>query len=351
MSLELKRRHGSPYWYARGTIRRIRIDESSGLADKKAAKEWLAIREAEIVTQSVHGVAAVKTFAHAAASYLEGGGEGTHVGPLLDFFGVTKLTYIDPDLIDRAAKKLGKKKDGSPKSGATINRQVHTPLAAILHHAAGKGWCPKPVVKRPKQPEGRVRWVSHDEADRMIGAAAEHLRPLMTFLFSTGARLSEALYLDWRDVDLEAGRVAFHETKNGESRGVPLHPLVLTALRELPHRDGAVFRRPDGKPYASREGAGGGQIKTAWATMLRNSGISDFRPHDTRHTWATWHYAANRDPFGLMVLGGWKSEKMVARYAHINPDHLAPTIGLIWGTSRGALPTNVKKLPHFKEAA
>jgi len=349
MSLQLKPRHGSPYWYARGTIRGIRVDESSRLADKKAAKEWLAIREAELVTQSIHGVSAVKTFAHAAASYLESGKDGTHVGPLLDLFGVTKLSNIGPDMIDRAAYKLGKKKDGSPKSPATLNRQVFTPLAAILNHAAAKGWCARPVMSRPKQPEGRVRWVSHDEADRMIAAGADHLRPLMIFLFSTGARLSEALYLDWRDVDLKAGRVAFHETKNGESRGVPLHPRALAALGALPHREGPVFRRPDGEGFASRGGAGGGQIKTAWRTMLKNAGVTDFRPHDTRHTWATWHYAANRDPFGLMRLGGWKSEKMVARYAHINPDDLAPTIGLIWGTSGGASSRRVRKPRKIKK--
>lgn len=35
-----------------------------------------------------------------------------------------------------------------------------------------------------------------------------------------------------------------------------------------------------------------------------------------------------------MKLGGWKSERMVLRYAHINVDHLAPAIhALPWGKS------------------
>ncbi len=38
-------------------------------------------------------------------------------------------------------------------------------------------------------------------------------------------------------------------------------------------------------------------------------------PHNCRHTWATWHYAANRDIIGLMKLGDWKSDKMVLCYA------------------------------------
>ncbi|MEE8455658.1 MAG: tyrosine-type recombinase/integrase, partial [Limibaculum sp.] len=52
---------------------------------------------------------------------------------------------------------------------------------------------------------------------------SSHLRPLVTFMLYTGARASEALYLDWVNVDLGRAHVVFPETKNGEPRGVPLH--------------------------------------------------------------------------------------------------------------------------------
>ncbi len=351
MPLKLTKRHNSPYWYARGTVRGCRIDESTRLADRKAAQEWCALREAELVKESIHGASAVKTFAHAVESYLDEGGSTAHLRPLLDFFGTTKLVNIDPTMIARAAKKLGRKADGSRKSLSTLNRQVYTPIAAVLHHAAEKRWCAKPLIKRPKQPEGRVRYATHEEAERMIACAADHLKPLVVFLFSTGARLSEALYLDWRHVDLQAARVSFHGTKNGESRGVPLHPRAVQELSQLPHRTGAVFRRPDGQPYSDRRGAGGGQIKTAWATMLRRAGMTDFHPHDCRHSWATWHYAASRDMLGLMTLGGWKSEKMVKRYAHVNQDQLAPSIHRIWGNSGEVTAPRPENIIQIKGAA
>jgi len=63
--------------------------------------------------------------------------------------------------------------------------------------------------------------------------------------------------------------------------------------------------------------------------LARNVPVTDFSPHDCRHTWATWHYAANRDLIGLMQLGGWKSEKMVLRYAHVNATHLAASIAAL----------------------
>jgi len=345
MPLKLARRHGSPFWYIRGSIRGVRVDESTGLGERKAAEEALIVRSAEIVRQSIHGHAAVRTFADAALSHMEAGGERKYMTPLIKHFGNTKLSQIGQTEVDHAVKKL------KPDAGAaTINRQIISQISAVLHHAARKQWCDKPLLTRLKEPEGRVRWLTFEEADRLIAAAAPHLQPLVIFLLSTGARLSEALYLDWRHVDLSAGHVSIMNVegggvgvKNGDSRGVPLHPRAVAALANLPHRTGAVFRTQMpatlkngrilrlGPPYESRNGEGGGQVKTAWRGMVRRAGITDFTPHDCRHTWATWHYRANRDLTALMELGGWKSVDMVMRYAHVNTSHLAGSINRLWG--------------------
>ena len=110
-----------------------------------------------------------------------------------------------------------------------------------------------------------------------------------------------------------------------------MHGRVTVALANLLHREGMVFLTNEGFPYAPKE-EGGGQIKTGFAGACRRAGLDDFHPHDCRHTWATWHYAANRDLGGLMRLGGWKSERMVLRYAHINVGELAQSIdALPWG--------------------
>jgi len=167
-----------------------------------------------------------------------------------------------------------------------------------------------------------------------INASSPHLRPLVIFLFGTGARLSEALNLEWSQVDLARQHVSFLDTKNSSDRGVPLHPRVVAELANLPGRQGNVFRRPDGRPYAFRDHSGG-QIKKTFMTACRRAGIENFRPHDCRHTWATWHYAENRDLQALMALGGWKSEKMVLRYAHVNAGQLAHTIAALPGGFSG----------------
>lgn len=331
MPLKLTRRHGSPCWYIRGSIRGIRVDESTGVDDRKAAEEVLIKRGAEIQHRAIHGDSASRTFGEAALNYLEAGGELDHLAPILKLIGRKKLGAIGQAEIDAVAEKLFPE-----AAGSTRNRKVYTPISAVLHHAARKKWCVKPVIARPEQPRGRVRWITYDEAETLIAAAGEHLRPLIIFLLCTGARISEALYLDWRFVDLQRGHVIFVDTKNDERRGVPLHPLSIAALANLKRKHGAVFRRPDGEPYRERED-GGGMLKTAWGGMLKRASMTDFTPHDCRHTWATWHYAENRDIPALMELGGWKSVEMVMRYAHVNTSHLRPSINRLWGNSGDAV--------------
>jgi integrase len=323
MPLRLYRKRGSPNWYIRGTVRGITVDESSRVADRSAAEEVRAQREWECLQASVFGKKATATFLEAAVAYMEGGGERRFLGPLIKHFGSQPLANITQAAIDRAARVLYPR-----ATPGTLNRQVYTPTSAVLKRAAKRGLCDPRPIDRPAQPKGRTRWLTPAEAERLIAACWAHLRPLVIFLLYTGARLSEALYLDWQQVNLTRGEVQFLATKNGESRGVPLHLRVLEELSALPHREGAVFRRPDGEPYA-RKSDGGGQIKTAFKGACRRAGISGISPHTLRHTWATWYYAETRDLTGLMHLGGWKSERMVLRYVHMNVGHLAQSIAAL----------------------
>ena len=173
----------------------------------------------------------------------------------------------------------------------------------------------------------------------MIDACADHLRPLVIFLIYTGARAGEALWLDWTNLDLTRAHVTFPETKNGEARGVPLPQRVVDALSKLPHRKGAVFRRPDGLPYKRPEDAenrsAGSRIKTGFKGACRRAGLKDFHVHDCRHVFATWHYAHNRDLTSLMQLGGWKNIKSVSRYTHANREEFRNTMDRLPGGNLG----------------
>ena len=189
-----------------------------------------------------------------------------------------------------------------------------------MNHAHGLAWCDAPKFRRPKPPAGRTKWLTEAQAERLFEAAAPHFRPVLVMLLYTGARLSEALYLDWSDVDMKHSLVTFRDTKNGETRSVPLHERAFMALANLPHCEGAVFRTQRGQPYARRPG-GGGQVQTAWRGACRRAGISGFRPHDCWHTFASWLVMAGTPLRTVAELLGHKSLSMVMRYSHLSDDH------------------------------
>jgi integrase len=342
--IKLVHRPKSPYWVIRGTLRGIRVEESTGTDDKKIAEEIRAKREAEILAESVYGRRATATFASAALSYLEHGGSKRYLNEIIQHFGITPLAQIDQDAIDRGARKLY-----PDVSNATRVRHFYVPLSAVLTHAAKRGWCSKLIIERPKTPPGRNRWITLIECNRLLEACANHLRPLVIFLLYTGARVGEALWMEWQQVDLKRGHVIFPKTKNGDARGVPLHERVVAALANLPHRDGEVFRRPDGLPYERPEDddedrSAGTRIKTAFRGACKRAGIVDFHPHDCRHTFATWHSVHNRNLTALMRLGGWKDIKSVIRYMHVNVDELSNTIDQLPGGELGEASASNEKM-------
>lgn len=348
LKLTRSRKDADGPWYVRGTVRGRRIEESTGTRDRRRAEEFRARREAELLDEAIHGRAAVATFAHAAASYLEFGGEARFLAPIIRHFGTTLLAKIDQVAIDACAKAL------YPKARpGTIIRQVYTPISAVMKHAAVRGMCDFIEIERPEKPKGKTRWMTTDEARRLLANCGYHLKPIVLFMLYTGARVSEALTLDWNEVDLQRGHVIFLDTKNDDDRGVPLHPSVVAALANSNRREGAVFRRPDGEPYEEKDGEGG-QIKKAFSIAAVKAGMgartrhpktkrwvykATVTPHTCRHTWATWHYMEHRDLLALMTLGGWKQISMVQRYAHVNVENLAPSIaampslGDFWGNT------------------
>ena len=172
MSLRLVRRTGRPHYYMHGTVRGIRLRESTGVVDAKAAEAIRARREWEIIQRSIFGPEATATFVGAAVSYLEAGGERTYLKPIIAHIGALPLAKIDQAFIERTARALYP--NASP---STLNRQAFTPIAAVLNHAAKRGLCAHRIIERPPQPKGRIRWLTFEEAERLFDACASAFAP------------------------------------------------------------------------------------------------------------------------------------------------------------------------------
>jgi len=120
--------------------------------------------------------------------------------------------------------------------------------------------------------------------------------------------------------------------QDGIARTLTIHPDQAKARRAIPvplNTDAVLLLRQRlGKHplhVFSYKGRRIAQVSTkAWYAALKKAGIEDFRWHDLRHTWASWHVQAGTPLFALQEMGGWSSTEMVRRYAHLAADHLSP---------------------------
>jgi integrase len=307
MPLKLIPPRKSPNWSIRGTYLGRYIDRSSGSGKRAVAAKVLKGIERQI-ERGAYAEPGEATFASAAASYMKAGGERTYVRLLATPFRRHTTVSHRPSRYRRGRAALY-----PSGSAATRNRQVYTPVSAILRHA-GSEW----IIRRPRGSGGnkQTAWLWPEQAEAIF-EEAHKLDPafaaLCITLCYTGMRLSEALGLTWNDVRLEDGFAYIPDTKNDEPRAVFLPPVAVAALASL-----QVMRAGNARVF--RYSKSGHLYHALKATAFR-AGVdlperSAF--HIFRHTYMTWmRRYAGLDELGLLNLGTHKDRKSVGRYTHV----------------------------------
>jgi integrase len=203
-------------------------------------------------------------------------------------------------------------------SRATVQKDTAI-LKAILNKAHREGLIDSlPRFPKFKALKHRTRWLTLEEEEKLTQAASSHLVPLIRMAVDTGGRLSELLGLDWRNVELDNGRIRFTDTKNGEDRSIRLCKRARATLAALsPKQSGPVFTYK-GKAVKS--------MKTAFNRARTRAGLEDLRFHDLRHTFASRLVQAGVPLYEVMHLTGHKSFEMVQRYSHLAPDYAEKAI-------------------------
>lgn len=172
---------------------------------------------------------------------------------------------------------------------ATRNRYIAC-LRAVMIKAAGPWeWivrCPK--FKTYREPTQRIRWLTEDEARQLIDALPDWVAQMARFALATGLRQSNVFRLEWRQIHLKR-RVAWIEAdqaKAGEAIGVPLYSGSMEVLeRQRGKHPTRVFLDNTGQPM---------DFWPFWArrhfdVACKKVRITNFRRHDLRHTWESWH--------------------------------------------------------------
>lgn len=297
----------TPYWYVRGTHRGTYLERSTGETRREKAERWrrLWIDEADSGRLSGRGVL---TFDAAVESYLDAGHVDRFLGPLVDRLGGMPIQDITQAVIDDAAAAL------YPESGApTRNRQVYTPVSAVLKHAGldaritrPKGWLPPPTTL----------WLEPPQAFRLL-TAARAVDPefglFLELLLYTGLRLSEALRLEVDRLSLAERYAYAGRTKNGAPRLVHLPPSLVAALANHPRG----LDRPGERLFRLTKC---GRLYTllALARKAAGAGCNGVTFHTLRHTWAAWmRRYGGLDTSGLVATDAWKNRASASRYEHV----------------------------------
>jgi len=226
------------------------------------------------------------------------------------------LASIDRNLVDRITEA----RSAEGVSNATVNRMLQVLRAVLRISEIEWGWLDRaPRVRLLKEPRRRVRFLTPVEAQRLLAELPEHLADMAAFSLATGLRRANVTGLQWSQVDLVRRLAWIHpdQAKARKAIGVPLNREAIVILRRWIGRHPTHVFSYRGKPIT--------QVSTkAWYDALERAGIDDFRWHDLRHTWASWHVQAGTPLHVLQEMGAWESPEMVRRYAHLTTEHLAP---------------------------
>lgn len=229
-------------------------------------------------------------------------------------FGSLSLSDVTRDRID--AVKQVRLSEGV--SNASVNRILAVTRAVLRKAAYEWEWIDRaPKVRLLPEPKLRVRYLTTEQAKALLRELPSHLCAMAEFSMLTGLRQANVRDLCWSQVDLEGSKLWIHaeQAKGGRSIAVPLSARAVQLLQVQRGRHPERVFTFRGRPIQ--------QIGTkAWRGALQRAGIEDFRWHDLRHTWASWHAQNGTPQSVLQELGGWESASMVRRYAHFSPEHL-----------------------------
>ena len=308
-------------WWVSFTHQGQRVQRSTGTSDKIAAQEYHDKFKAELWNVTKLESKPVYSWRDAVLRWLRENAtkrsietDKVHFRWLDSHLSGYCLHEISNDVLENIALK----KEEEGVTPTTVNRVLEIVRALLMKAYREWEWIDKtPVVRMRHVENRRIRWLSTEEANRLLSELPSHMKDMAAFTLATGLRASNVTELEWQNVDMIRQNAWIHadQAKTSKPISVPLNDQAMLILQSrLGMHERFVFTY-QGKPIQ--------QCNTrAWTNALQRAGIENFRWHDLRHTWASWHVQNGTSLQELQQLGGWSSFEMVLRYAHLSGDHL-----------------------------
>jgi len=184
----------------------------------------------------------------------------------------------------------------------------------------------------------RERFLTAEETHRLLKAldtdenqtAAQSIKLLLL----TGARRNEITRAKWEYIDWQKNTLLVPCSKSGRPRLIQLNSAALDLLRLLPRQPGNAFSPVTGRPSAS--------LHFPWTRIRRRAGLTEFRLHDLRHSFASFLVNKGVSIYVVQSLLGHANVRATQRYAHLANETLSDAAELIPSV---VMPTQAATLP------
>jgi len=241
---------------------------------------------------------------------------------LLPFFGNMLLSKIAVRHIEEYKRmRLEKVKTG------TINRE----LASLKHmftiaEKLGKfdGKNPVKQVKFFQERQYVMKILDREEINRLIDAAAGHLKPILIIAVSTGMRKGEIFNLRWSDIDFVDHYIHIKKTKSNVMRKVPMNGVVATTLKNIERKSEFIF-----PSFWSKKHKHIMEVFRLFKAACKKAGIRDLRFHDLRHTAATLLVTGGIPLVTVSQILGHATIHMTMKYAHPTPEDKRKAVNVL----------------------
>ena len=238
--------------------------------------------------------------------------------------GHSPMKDIAPFHLEKLKRSMaaGRQSPRSVEYALSVVRQIFNTAKRL---GVFEGENPTAKVKFPKPDNGRMRFLTHEEASVLLeslkGRSAD-VHDMTLLSLHCGLRFGEIAALTWQDVDVDKGVLTIRDAKAG-SRYAFLTEQAADMLKG----------RPQGKPsdyvFTGRKG----RLDRISITFFRtvdllklNDGIDDRRLqicfHSCRHSYASWMIEEGADLYTVQRLLGHKTNVMTQRYAHMSENRL-----------------------------
>lgn len=346
------KRDKSKYWYTRFQWRGTEYRESTKQTTKAAAQRYLRQRIAELERFDADGgprrtfKETHERFAREHLVSLKESSVERYASSIVVLHKFFEHHYLDEITRGAISDYVSVRKE---KVSDTAIRRDLACLSSMMSCAVQWEWIKQNPLKgysrrSLKESPPRTRYLSLDEFDALLNATPPDMTTLVVLAVETGMRMGEMLSLTWQQIDQQRQEIRLTETKTDEPRTIPLSPKASAHLSAHPRHITSpfVFHDSNGEPWKQRN------VSHRFANTVKRAGLTDFRFHDLRHTFASWAVQGQHDwlkaPMDLYRLQKWLGHKwphMTQRYAHLTSDDLhavVDRVGTVSGTPARDLP-------------